>query len=177
MTPLIKPERTLEEWQRKCETGVNATAKLLTQQGPTTARPAAPVVGQMFYDTTLGKPSLASLNGRLEGCQRNDGMIDWAGYLEWKPAFFEAIDTRMYSPEWLDGMVQSGRAQVWRSANACALTELQFYPTGVADLHGLVAAGDIEEVRDILVPQAEASPARCGAPGSSSRAAPVGRSY
>jgi hypothetical protein len=83
-------------------------------------------------------------------------MIDWAGYLEWKPAFFEAIDTRMYSPEWLDGMVQSGRAQVWRSANACALTELQFYPTGVADLHGLVAAGDIEEVRDILVPQAEA---------------------
>jgi hypothetical protein len=57
MTPLIKEsERTPEEWQRKCRDAVNALAKLLTQQGATTARPPAPVVGQMFYDTTLGKP-------------------------------------------------------------------------------------------------------------------------
>lgn len=57
MTPLIKEsERTIEEWQRKCRDAVNATARLLTQQGATAARPAAPVVGQMFYDTTLGKP-------------------------------------------------------------------------------------------------------------------------
>jgi hypothetical protein len=56
MTPLIKPERTLEEWQRKCELAVNALAKRLTQQGGTTTRPASPIKSQYFYDETLGKP-------------------------------------------------------------------------------------------------------------------------
>lgn len=83
-------------------------------------------------------------------------MIDWAGYLEWRPAFLEVIDQRLYNADWLDREVQYGRAHIWRSPNACALTEFRIYPTGVADLHGLVACGDIAEVRDILVPRAEA---------------------
>jgi hypothetical protein len=83
-------------------------------------------------------------------------MIDLAGYLAWRPAFLEAIDERLYPAAWLNEMVQSGRAQFWRSASSAALTEIKIYPSGAMDLHGLVAAGDVAEVRDILVPQAEA---------------------
>jgi len=82
-------------------------------------------------------------------------MMDWAGYLLWRPAFLEAIDQKLYPARWLDGIVASEAVQLWRSDNAAALTEIRPYPSGAADLHGLVAAGDIGEVRDILVPQAE----------------------
>jgi hypothetical protein len=104
-------------------------------------------------------------------------MIDLAGYLHWRPVILEAIDQRLYNAEWLDREVHYGRAHFWRSPNAAALTEIRIYPTGVADLHGLVAVGDVAEVRDILVPQAEAFGAHdAAASGSSSRAAPAGRS-
>ena len=83
-------------------------------------------------------------------------MTDLAGYLHWRPAFLEAIDERLYPTVWLDSLVTSGKAQFWVSDNAAALTEVRPYPSGLYDLHGLVAAGDVGEVRDILVPQAEA---------------------
>lgn len=57
MTPLIKEnERSQDEWNRKARDAVNTLAKRVTQTGATAARPASPVTGQMFYDTTLSKP-------------------------------------------------------------------------------------------------------------------------
>lgn len=83
-------------------------------------------------------------------------MTDLAGYLKWRPAFLEAIDERLYPTVWLDSLVTSGAAQLWLSDNAAALTEVRTYPSGATELHGLVAAGDIGEVRDQLIPVAEA---------------------
>ena len=99
-------------------------------------------------------------------------MMDWAGYILWRPAFLEAIDQRLYPARWLDGIVAAEAVQFWRSENSAALTEIRSYPSGAADLHGLVAAGDIEEVRDILVPQAEAWARQIGCVGFSIESRP-----
>lgn len=44
------------EWRRKAKTAVNALCSFLTQVDTTAKRPAKPANGQMYYDTTLGKP-------------------------------------------------------------------------------------------------------------------------
>lgn len=57
MIPHIPDESTSEpDWKRRVKTAVNAISSLLTQNGLTAARPPKPVVGQQFYDTTLGIP-------------------------------------------------------------------------------------------------------------------------
>src|SRR5438874_2353490 len=81
--------------------------------------------------------------------------IDWPSYLRWRPAFAGTMDRRLYTPEWLDAQLATGRAHLWCSPNAAAITEIRTYPTGARDVHGLVAAGDVAEVRDMIVPQVE----------------------
>jgi len=44
------------EWKRRVKTAVNALSSFLTQVDTTAKRPAKPALGQMYYDTTLGKP-------------------------------------------------------------------------------------------------------------------------
>ncbi|HWI85707.1 MAG TPA: hypothetical protein VNT42_05205 [Sphingomonas sp.] len=82
--------------------------------------------------------------------------IDWAGYLHWRPAFVAAIDARLYTPEWLDGRIATGEAWFQRGDDAAIVAELRQYPTGARDVHGLIAAGDVAEIRDRLIPMAEA---------------------
>jgi hypothetical protein len=92
-------------------------------------------------------------------------MTDWAVYLKWRSAFASAMDMRLYTPEWLDGRILAGRAQFWRSERAAAVTEIRNYPTGAYDVHGLIAAGEVGEVRDRIVPQVEAWARAIGALG------------
>ena len=92
-------------------------------------------------------------------------MTNWTGYQRWRPAFAAAMDTRLHTPEWLDARILAGSAQFWRSEHAAAVTEIRNYPTGAYDVHGLVAAGDIGEVRDRIVPQVEAWGRAIGAIG------------
>jgi hypothetical protein len=82
-------------------------------------------------------------------------MTDWAGYRLWRTAFAEAMDPRLHPPEWLDARILAGSAQFWRSDKAAAVTEVRSYPTGAYDVHGLVAAGDVREVRDAILPEVE----------------------
>lgn len=57
MTPLIKDhERGQAEWNRKARDATNGLIRRLAGCGPTTERPPKAVTGQMYYDTTLGKP-------------------------------------------------------------------------------------------------------------------------
>lgn len=80
---------------------------------------------------------------------------DWAGYLRFRPAFGEVIDPRYYTLTWLDGQLLHGNVKFWRTDNAAILAELKHYPTGARDVHGLIAAGDLAEIIETLIPLAE----------------------
>jgi hypothetical protein len=79
-----------------------------------------------------------------------------AAYQKWRPDFAGVMDPARYSIGWLDGLIMSGQAWFWGSDKAGIVAELRHYPTGAVDIHGLVAAGDIGEIADVLIPQAEA---------------------
>lgn len=77
-------------------------------------------------------------------------------YLDFRPAFEAAMDRRYYPIEWLDQRIAEERAVFMCSDNAAIVVELRRYPGGAMDVHGLIAAGDKDEIVSILIPQAEA---------------------
>jgi hypothetical protein len=81
--------------------------------------------------------------------------MDWAAYCEFRPAFAEVMDERYHTLEWLDEQVLGGKVKFWRSPNAAMITEIRDYPTGARDIHALIAAGDLEEIIEVITPQAE----------------------
>lgn len=81
---------------------------------------------------------------------------DWLNYTRFREAFSEAMDERYYPIEWLDCRVLDGRAVFMHSGNAAIVIELRMYPGGAVDVHGLIAAGDKDEIVKELIPQAEA---------------------
>jgi len=92
--------------------------------------------------------------------------MSMGAYQKWRPKFEAVMDPRMYSIGWLDGQVWSGRAWFWGNNKAGIVAELRHYPTGNFDIHGLVAAGDVVTVRDVLIPEAEAWAKSIGALGA-----------
>jgi hypothetical protein len=81
---------------------------------------------------------------------------DWAGYRRFRPGFAEAMDPAFYPIEYLDALLLSGRARLWVGAQAAIVAEIRDYPGGARVVHGLVAAGRIEEIQGQLIPLAEA---------------------
>lgn len=80
---------------------------------------------------------------------------DWAAYLRFRDAFGEVMDPRLYTLDWLDAQLLTGQAMFWATDNAAILAELKLYPTGARDIHGLIAAGDLQDIIESLIPQAE----------------------
>ena len=76
-------------------------------------------------------------------------------YARFRPLLEAAIDGRFHTIDHLDWMIRTGRAQLWTCGKAAMATELRDYP-GCRAIHGLAAAGDLDEIRDILIPAAEA---------------------
>lgn len=77
-------------------------------------------------------------------------------YARWRPEFADALDHRFYDIGHLDRLVLgTGEAQMWTGVAAAIVTELRQYPRCTA-IHGLVAAGDLEEIVGSLIPAAEA---------------------
>ena len=56
---------------------------------------------------------------------------------------------------WLDMMVWNGAYKLFANDSAVIVTELKTYPTGAKEIHGIVAAGDLASVKE-LIGQAEA---------------------
>lgn len=82
-------------------------------------------------------------------------LADLGAYGRWRGAFAEAMDPRLHGIEHLDALMLSGRAQAWFGDRAAMATELRAYPAGARTIHGLIAAGDLAEIRDELIPRAE----------------------
>lgn len=83
-------------------------------------------------------------------------MIDGADYRRFRAAFGALIDQRRYTLAWLDARIASGAARCWSTGHAAIVTELRHYPTGAADIHGLIAAGALPDIVTVLIPRAEA---------------------
>ena len=81
---------------------------------------------------------------------------DWGSYCEFRADFREALDERYWPIDWLDCRILDGRAEFMRSDNAAIVVELRQFPGGACDVHGLIAAGDKDEIVDELIPRAEA---------------------
>ncbi len=81
---------------------------------------------------------------------------DWAGYCEFRARFEEVADARYHPMGWLDQQILDGNFQFMRSANAAIIIERREYPSGATDVHGVIAAGDLAEIVQLLIPRAEA---------------------
>ena len=83
-------------------------------------------------------------------------MLDplWDSYARWRDQFAEAMDTRLFGIAHLDGLIWSGRARFWASESAAIVAEIKAYPSGLLAVEGLVAAGELEEIK-ALIPLAE----------------------
>ncbi len=75
-------------------------------------------------------------------------------YIAWRSILGGVLDTRYYTLKWLDSRVMDGSALVWATPNAIILAEIKCYPTGALDIHGLIAAGDVADIVEKLIPKA-----------------------
>lgn len=86
-------------------------------------------------------------------------------YLEWREEFAKALDPTFYTIHYLDSLVWAGRAFFFENGTAAAVAEIRAYPTSAKDVHGLVAAGDLTGIVD-LIPEIEAWAKRMGCIGA-----------
>lgn len=82
-------------------------------------------------------------------------MIDWAGYLRFRSQFEQVMDPARYTIEWLDSQILSGAFVLIVGDRAAIVFGIEEYPTGARDIHGQIAAGDLEEIVSNLIPRAE----------------------
>jgi hypothetical protein len=81
-------------------------------------------------------------------------LAEWSEYQLWRPAFAELMDPRFYTIGWLDAEIWSGRARAWCTDEAAIVATLKIYPAGGREVHGVIAAGELNAIRR-LIPHAE----------------------
>jgi len=76
-------------------------------------------------------------------------------FLRFRDQFLEAIDPRYYCIYWLENRILNGSAHILSNDDAAIIYEVRTYPTGAKELHGLLAAGNMESIVQELIPAAE----------------------
>ena len=84
-----------------------------------------------------------------------DALPWWEAYQHHRDAIAEMLDLERYTIEWIDAQIWSGAFRTFASAGAIIAVEIKAYPTGAAEIHGMFAAGDLQEIL-ALIEQAEA---------------------
>jgi hypothetical protein len=79
----------------------------------------------------------------------------WQAYLYWRDAFAELLDPETHTIAWLDNEVASGALQIVASQRSAALVSVKTYPTGLRELHGMCAAGDLDDLLTVVIPACE----------------------
>jgi hypothetical protein len=83
-------------------------------------------------------------------------------YADWRLEFAKALDPRFHTVEWMDLQFNMNLFGFWCSDTAAIMAEIKTHPTGSREVHGLVAAGDLDGIV-ALIPMAEAWGKRKGA--------------
>lgn len=74
-------------------------------------------------------------------------------YLDFREDF-AALDPDRYPVDYIDHQVASGAWRCWGNAHAAILAEIKTYPSGLREVHGVAAAGDLQAIIE-LIPLAE----------------------
>lgn len=74
-------------------------------------------------------------------------------YLRFRHEFI-ALDPERYPAEFIDAQVWAGFWRCWGNEHAAILAEVKAYPSGVREVHGIAAAGELEAIIE-LIPLAE----------------------
>lgn len=75
-------------------------------------------------------------------------------YLAHREAFI-SLDPDRYPAWYIDCMVERGDWRCWGNERAAILAEIKEYPSRLKEVHGIAAAGDLQEIVN-LIPFAEA---------------------
>lgn len=75
-------------------------------------------------------------------------------YADFRAGFARAMDPDFHRIEELDAKVAHGAALLWFTDKSAVAGEIQRYPNALV-LHCLCATGDMDEIVNILAPQAE----------------------
>lgn len=67
---------------------------------------------------------------------------------------FAAIDPARYPIDWIDHQIAAGVYRCWGNEHAAIIAEIHTYPSGLKEVHGVAAAGDLQEIVS-LIPNAE----------------------
>lgn len=78
----------------------------------------------------------------------------WREYRRHRDEIAGLLDPRCYTIDWLDNEIVQGKALCFGSDDAVIVIAIRLYPAGAIELHGLVAAGALESVLE-LIDQAE----------------------
>lgn len=81
-------------------------------------------------------------------------MTALAAYLRHRDDIAGLLDPRLYSIEWLDREIATNSVGCLGNDGGVIVFEIKHYPTGAMDVHGLVAAGELEAILG-LIEQAE----------------------
>lgn len=80
----------------------------------------------------------------------------WADYRRFRSRFADELDPALYTLDWLDVEVFSGRMRLLSCGNSAILLSFRDYPTGLRELHGEFATGELDVILTTLIPAAEA---------------------
>ena len=94
-------------------------------------------------------------------------------YTRFRDEFAGILDSRFYTMDWLDCQVSNGAIRVLGNDKAAILYKFERYPTMWLELQGMAAAGDLETIKNELIPAAElvAKAMGCGSAEIASRPA------
>ena len=81
-------------------------------------------------------------------------------YLRFRDEFV-SLDPERYPADYIDRQVWTGHWRVWGNERAAIIAEIKVYPSGLREVHGVAAAGDLREIVG-LIPYAEAWGAAAG---------------
>ena len=76
-------------------------------------------------------------------------MTGWEAYLPFRHEFI-AIDPERYPAGYIDRQVAEGVWRCWGARKAAILAEIKFYPSGAREVHGVAAAGELQEIVGLI---------------------------
>lgn len=80
----------------------------------------------------------------------------WSEWLRFRDDFAAMLDPETHTIEWLDGEVATGRMLLFATDASAIIASVRTYPTGLRELEGQAATGNLADIVGDLIPRAEA---------------------